>query len=70
MPEPVAMRRLASGSAGRQQQHAAAETNDIRRYEITDEGIAIGKPVLHYEGLLGGRPVHTQPHLPVPRSLA
>lgn len=45
-------------------------SNDIRRYEITEEGIAIGKPVLHYEGLLGGRPVHTQPHLPLPRNMA
>nr|WP_315186760.1 ATPase domain-containing protein [uncultured Albidiferax sp.] len=47
-------------------------SNDIRRYEITDSGIAIGKPVLHYEGLLGGRPVRTQPPLPLPlpRSMA
>jgi circadian clock protein KaiC len=28
----------------------------IRQYEITDSGIAIGEPVLGYEGLLGGRP--------------
>ncbi|MEO6856680.1 MAG: ATPase domain-containing protein, partial [Rhodoferax sp.] len=34
-------------------------SNDIRRYHITDDGIAIGAPVLHYEGLLGGRPLHT-----------
>ncbi|BDT68663.1 circadian clock protein kinase KaiC [Comamonadaceae bacterium OS-1] len=40
-------------------------SNDIRRYEITKDGIAIGKPVLHYEGLLGGRPTHAPaPHPP------
>lgn len=37
-------------------------SNDIRRYQITNEGIAIGKPVLHYEGLLGGRPMRTLVH--------
>jgi circadian clock protein KaiC len=37
----------------------SAHSNDIRRYEITPDGIAIGKPVLHYEGLLSGHPKHT-----------
>ena len=35
-------------------------SNDIRRYEITNDGIVIGKPLLHYEGLLGGRPMRTE----------
>ena len=43
-------------------------SNDIRRYEITNDGIAIGQPVLHYEGLLGGRPMRTQAHAAPPRS--
>ena len=46
----------------------SAHSNDIRRYEITDDGIIIGKPVIHYEGLLGGRPTHTQVHTPAARS--
>ena len=33
----------------------------IRQYEITDSGIAIGEPVLGYEGLLGGRPTRASP---------
>ncbi|MDR7375929.1 circadian clock protein KaiC [Rhodoferax ferrireducens] len=37
----------------------SAHSNDIRRYEINDDGIAIGKPILHYEGLFGGRPMRT-----------
>ena len=41
-------------------------SNDIRRYQITNDGIAIGKPVLHYEGLLGGHPMRTE----VPKALA
>jgi circadian clock protein KaiC len=35
---------------------ASAHSSEIRRYEITDEGIVIGDPVLDYEGILGGQP--------------
>lgn len=35
---------------------ASNHSNEIRQFEITDEGIAIGDPVLDYEGLLGGQP--------------
>ena len=34
----------------------SAHSNEIRQFEITDDGIVIGDPVLDYEGLLGGRP--------------
>ncbi|WP_367847128.1 RAD55 family ATPase [Rhodoferax sp. WC2427] len=48
----------------------SAHSNDIRRYEITNDGIAIGKPVLHYEGLLGGRPTHAPAPPALPRGAA
>jgi circadian clock protein KaiC len=35
---------------------ASNHSNEIRQFEITDEGIVIGDPVHDYEGLLGGRP--------------
>jgi len=35
---------------------ASNHSNEIRQFEITNEGIVIGDPVLDYEGLLGGRP--------------
>jgi circadian clock protein KaiC len=35
---------------------ASAHSNEIREFDITDDGIVIGDPVLDYEGLLGGRP--------------
>ena len=35
---------------------ASAHSTDIRSYEITDDGIAIGDQVLRYEGILGGQP--------------
>jgi circadian clock protein KaiC len=38
---------------------ASNHSNEIRQFEITDEGIVIGEPVLDYEGLLGGRPTRT-----------
>jgi circadian clock protein KaiC len=38
---------------------ASNHSNEIRLFEITDEGIVIGEPVLDYEGLLGGRPTRT-----------
>ncbi len=34
----------------------STHSNELRQFEITDEGIIIGKPVLDYDGLLGGRP--------------
>ncbi|MFH0727623.1 MAG: ATPase domain-containing protein [Pseudomonadota bacterium] len=38
---------------------ASAHSNEIRQFEITDDGIVIGDPVLDIEGLLGGRPTRT-----------
>ena len=38
---------------------ASNHSNEIRQFEITDDGIVIGEPVLDYEGLLGGRPTRT-----------
>ena len=38
---------------------ASAHSTEIRQFEITDDGVVIGDPVLDYEGLLGGRPTRT-----------
>ena len=35
---------------------ASVHSTEIRRYEITDDGIVIGDQVLDYEGILGGQP--------------
>lgn len=35
---------------------ASEHSNEIRQYEIDDEGITIGQRLYDYEGLLGGRP--------------
>ncbi len=35
---------------------SSGHSKDIRQYEITDDGIAIGEKILKYQGLLGGRP--------------
>jgi circadian clock protein KaiC len=35
---------------------ASAHSNELCLFEITDEGIVIGEPVVEYEGLLGGSP--------------
>ncbi len=35
---------------------ASAHSTEIRRFEITDEGIVIGDPVSDFEGILGGQP--------------
>lgn len=43
----------------------SAHSNEIRQFEITDNGIVIGDPVLDYEGLLGGRPTQTLPSRPL-----
>jgi circadian clock protein KaiC len=37
----------------------SAHSDELREFEITDEGIVIGKPVRDYEGLLAGRPTQT-----------
>jgi len=37
----------------------SAHSDELRQFEITDEGIVIGNPVLAYEGLLGGQPRRT-----------
>lgn len=34
----------------------SGHSKEIRRYEITADGIAIGDPVIDYEGILGGQP--------------
>ena len=34
----------------------SSHSDEIRQFEITNDGIQIGAPVLDYEGLLGGRP--------------
>jgi len=40
---------------------ASAHSKEIRRYEITADGIVIGDPVLDYEGILGGQPSLKKP---------
>jgi circadian clock protein KaiC len=35
---------------------ASLHSSEIRQFEITDDGIVIGDPILDHEGLLGGRP--------------
>ncbi|MFO7569127.1 MAG: ATPase domain-containing protein [Smithellaceae bacterium] len=37
----------------------SAHNDELRQYEITNEGIVIGTPLLDYEGLLGGQPAQT-----------
>jgi circadian clock protein KaiC len=37
----------------------SAHSDELRQFEITDDGIIIGKPVLGYQGLLGGQPTLT-----------
>ncbi len=39
---------------------ASVHSTEIRRFDITDDGIVIGDPVLEYEGLLGGQPTRLQ----------
>jgi circadian clock protein KaiC len=34
----------------------SVHSNELRQFEITDDGIVIGKRVDSYEGILGGRP--------------
>lgn len=35
---------------------ASDHSNEIRQFEIADDGIVIGDPMIDYEGLLGGQP--------------
>ncbi len=37
----------------------SAHSKEIRTYEITKTGIAVGEPLTHYDGLLTGHPVET-----------
>jgi len=37
----------------------SAHSDELRQFEITDEGIIIGQPILGYQGLLGGQPTIT-----------
>jgi circadian clock protein KaiC len=39
---------------------ASVHSTEIRRFEITDDGIVIGDPVLDYEGILGGQPTRAK----------
>lgn len=39
---------------------ASAHSTEIRRFDITDDGIAIGNPVHDYEGILGGQPTRVK----------
>jgi len=34
-------------------------SNEIRQFEVVDGAIAIGEPMLEFEGLFGGRPQHS-----------
>jgi circadian clock protein KaiC len=46
---------------------ASSHSTEIRRYEITEDGIVIGDPVLDYEAILGGQPIRTKKRDPVDR---
>ncbi|KAF2406738.1 circadian clock protein kinase KaiC [Pseudomonas antarctica] len=35
---------------------ASAHSDKLRLYEISDEGMVVGRPLKRHEGLLGGRP--------------
>jgi circadian clock protein KaiC len=39
---------------------ASVHNTEIRRFEITDDGIVIGDPVSNFEGILGGQPTRTK----------
>jgi len=39
---------------------ASVHSTEIRRFEITDDGIVIGNPVSDFEGILGGQPTRTK----------
>ena len=39
---------------------ASVHSTEIRRFEITADGIVIGNPVSDFEGILGGRPTRTK----------
>lgn len=39
---------------------ASIHSTEIRRFDITDDGIVIGDPVLDYEGILGGQPMRVK----------
>ncbi|OGT98338.1 MAG: protein kinase [Geobacteraceae bacterium GWC2_48_7] len=39
---------------------ASVHSTEIRRFEITEDGIIIGDPVTDYEGILGGQPTRTK----------
>jgi len=39
---------------------ASVHSTEIRRFEITDDGIVIGNPVSEFEGILGGQPTRTK----------
>lgn len=44
---------------------ASVHSTEIRLFNITDDGIVIGDPVLDYEGILGGQPTRVKVSNPV-----
>ena len=46
----------------------STHSNELRQFEITDDGIVIGNPVPEYEGILGGRPTQATPSEAINRS--
>jgi circadian clock protein KaiC len=46
---------------------ASTHSSEIRQFEITDDGIVIGDPVVDYEGILGGRPTRKPQSERLPR---
>jgi circadian clock protein KaiC len=47
----------------------SSHSDQLRQYEITDEGIVIGDPVADYQQLLGGQPTPTPAHSRVGKPL-
>jgi circadian clock protein KaiC len=46
----------------------SAHSDELREFDITDDGIVIGKPVRDYEGLLTGHPTRTSAAGPLARA--
>jgi circadian clock protein KaiC len=46
----------------------SAHSDELREFEINDEGIVIGQPVRAYAGLLSGRPTETTTGDPIRRA--
>jgi circadian clock protein KaiC len=46
---------------------ASSHSTEIRRFEVTDDGIVIGDPVYDFEGILGGQPTRAKVSVAVER---